>query len=602
MPHSSSLFDDQIHQIISTSDYRTFLDIGAGAGKYGRMVRDLKPDTTIDAIEAHGPYCDQFKLTTIYNRLYNQDVTDLYDVFLDKPYDCVIIGDCIEHLRKSQGVDLLNFWYYRAKTIIVIYPTDFVQYSSEGIKSENHVSVWRDADFTPFKHELFKHDQMNLVIIQGLTSNVPVTADPDATIPVIITNFNRLHSLRKMVECISTFTHARIIILDNCSTYPPLLQWYADCPYHVIRLKENMGRLAPWVSGAVYELREPYYVVTDSDLDLTGVPTDVLQHLQNSVISHDKLRAGLSLRIDDLPDTEIGRWAKDWEAQFWTKPLDKGFYEAAIDTTFAIYARSKHDEHFGKEEWTVHNSIRTAAPYQCRHLQWYLTPETMTEEETYYLDHSNATDPMYRKVLRPQKLIKAPITFTIITATTGARASLIQTCKSVRDQSYHYWEHLIAVDAPIDNFAPTAVTDARCALLFVPGGPHKDYGHAARNFACGKARGDYIIYIDDDDYLQPEALDVLNAQIQGEVFGVFPIDFCGERNFLKLPPKQGQTAVCQFYHRRMVGEKAIIFPDINAYDTDSVFAEQLATEYGYCVITAPRGLAVVEKLNQGANT
>ena len=59
----------------------------------------------------------------------------------------VIIGDCIEHMPKSVGLDLLNFLTYRAQYIIVLAPEFLVQGSVDGMKSESHISVWSEYDF-----------------------------------------------------------------------------------------------------------------------------------------------------------------------------------------------------------------------------------------------------------------------------------------------------------------------------------------------------------------------------------------------------------------------------------------------------------------------
>ena len=50
-------------------------------------------------------------------------------------------------------------------------------------------------------------------------------------IPVIINNFNRLEYLKKLIESLEIRGYRNIYIIDNLSTYPPLLQYYNTCKY-----------------------------------------------------------------------------------------------------------------------------------------------------------------------------------------------------------------------------------------------------------------------------------------------------------------------------------------------------------------------------------
>ena len=52
--------------------------------------------------------------------------------------------------------------------------------------------------------------------------------------------YNRLTYPKNMSEFLSDHG-IEVILIDNNSTYPPLLEWYDKCPYKVHRLKENMG-------------------------------------------------------------------------------------------------------------------------------------------------------------------------------------------------------------------------------------------------------------------------------------------------------------------------------------------------------------------------
>ena len=89
-------------------------------------------------------------------------------------------------------------------------------------------------------------------------------------IPVIINNRNLLTWPKAMVRDLSKWEGiGDIYIVDNGSTYEPLLEWYATKPCEVVSLEVNAGHQAPWLCGLVQKLGEPYYAVTDPDLDLT---------------------------------------------------------------------------------------------------------------------------------------------------------------------------------------------------------------------------------------------------------------------------------------------------------------------------------------------
>src|SRR5437870_5018807 len=86
---------------------------------------------------------------------------------LDRTFDAVMIGDCIEHMRKSVGVDLLNFLVYRSKIIIVKFPLQMIQTSWQDHKSEAHISIWSEHDFRGMDYLFSERNFICLALVRG---------------------------------------------------------------------------------------------------------------------------------------------------------------------------------------------------------------------------------------------------------------------------------------------------------------------------------------------------------------------------------------------------------------------------------------------------
>lgn len=212
-------------------------------------------------------------------------------------------------------------------------------------------------------------------------------------IPVIINNRNFLTWPKAMVERIKEYDGVgEIIIVDNDSTYPPLLEWYATNPCRIERLDTNVGMGAPWVSGVVKELNGAPYVLTDPDLALEETPDDTLLYLLDKLntLQLDKVGLGLDWQIVEKKSPYYER-LNLYEKSRWNKsPVKDGVYtEVQIDTTFALY---NVDHYFI-------GGGSTTFPYVARHYPWEFSIEEArnSEEFMYYMD--NATSASSYKTL-----------------------------------------------------------------------------------------------------------------------------------------------------------------------------------------------------------
>lgn len=209
-------------------------------------------------------------------------------------------------------------------------------------------------------------------------------------IPCYINCYNRLTTTRKLAEQIAALDNAVPVIVDNASTWEPLIAWLNDCPFDVIRLTENIGHHAPWKCGATARPNNGFYCVTDCDLDLEGVPADLMEVLQKPLTSwsNPPVKSGVALRIDDLP-----RWQTqviEWESRFWKSRVDGFRYWAPIDTTLAMY-RANTPVRIATKVAGI-RAVRTAGQYTARHVPWYLDPTNLDEENANYFATANSSN------------------------------------------------------------------------------------------------------------------------------------------------------------------------------------------------------------------
>ena len=203
-------------------------------------------------------------------------------------------------------------------------------------------------------------------------------------IPIIINNFNRLTTLRLLTETLTACGYTNIYILDNASTYPPLLEYYKTCPFTVFHLNQNLGFKALWKSPLKKRFCNDYYIYTDSDVIPSDYcPKDFIDYFFKELKKHPFARKiGFSLRIDNIPDSYIHKEEViNLEKQYYLKPAEGGLYRAPIDTTFALYR-----PRVGLSRSRSVEAYRTAYPYQAEHLPWYNDSSNLSEEEQYYIN------------------------------------------------------------------------------------------------------------------------------------------------------------------------------------------------------------------------
>ena len=166
MPFSDTAFDREIEVYFRLARHDSVVDIGAGEGKFGKMLRRIEANTKLIGVEHDSDYVEQYDLRDIYNEVWVFDAAELMND-PDRNFDAVIIGDCIEHMRKSIGLDLLNFLVYRSKIIIVKFPLQMLQNAWQGHKSEAHVSVWSEHDFRGMDCLFAERNFICLAMIRG---------------------------------------------------------------------------------------------------------------------------------------------------------------------------------------------------------------------------------------------------------------------------------------------------------------------------------------------------------------------------------------------------------------------------------------------------
>lgn len=156
MPYSSDRGKTWIAPWLAELAPTSVLDIGAGAGAYGRICRRACPAAHLTAVEIWEPYVARFGLRGLYDEVL---VADARTLALSAA-DVVILGDVLEHMSGAEAVELWS----RARAVarrgvlaslpVVPYP----QGPAEGNPFEAHVEEWSDARVLAVLPGVVAHD------------------------------------------------------------------------------------------------------------------------------------------------------------------------------------------------------------------------------------------------------------------------------------------------------------------------------------------------------------------------------------------------------------------------------------------------------------
>lgn len=209
-------------------------------------------------------------------------------------------------------------------------------------------------------------------------------------IPIVIISFNQLFYLKQLVNFLLKNEYTKIVIVDNNSTYKPLLDYFETIKNQTIihRLEENIGHLSFWKRSDIFKIySKGYYVVTDADIvPVNECPNDFLEIFRKLLDqAYDRTKVGFSLKLDDILETNPNKEKiMLWESQYWQSKVKSDVFKAEIDTTFALYRPNYRCQlkHFTKG-W------RTDYPMQASHGGWYIDINNLTEEQQFYMKTAN---------------------------------------------------------------------------------------------------------------------------------------------------------------------------------------------------------------------
>ena len=205
-------------------------------------------------------------------------------------------------------------------------------------------------------------------------------------IPIFINNRDRVGCLSKLIDWLLESGYRRIYILDQDSTYPPLLEFYEifrkDPRVHVLRMK-NFGFQCIWQSGILEDLDvQTPYVYTDSDI-LPICGKNIVQELLKTLARHPfAKKVGAKLIFEDIT-CQNADFYREIQSNYYqeSRRISPNEFFMPNDTTFSVYRNLRHYS-------CIYSIVRT--DLEIRHLPWYYDFNNLPEDEKYYVEHSNS--------------------------------------------------------------------------------------------------------------------------------------------------------------------------------------------------------------------
>ena len=211
-------------------------------------------------------------------------------------------------------------------------------------------------------------------------------------IPIVVLNKDRLHPLQLLIESLHSRGYDNITIIDNQSTYEPLLKWYEESGVHVFHntIPETLYDTGTFYRLAVQLNHSPFndivkghYVFTDSDVvPDVSVPENFIDDMIEVLTEFNVHKVGFGLKLSDLPPGPRTDQVIAMERSFWDTKIPHSKYElfnAPIDTTFAVYGP-------GNPPLWAHG-IRMGGDYIAQHMPWYYDIDKLPDDELYYIQN-----------------------------------------------------------------------------------------------------------------------------------------------------------------------------------------------------------------------
>lgn len=217
-------------------------------------------------------------------------------------------------------------------------------------------------------------------------------------IPIIIPVFNTVSYLKSMLSQLEDRGWTNVIVFDNNSTYPPMLDYLNELTqnHNVVFSEENLGPRIFTENKDICSRMPKHFIVTDPDLLFNkDMPATAIDKMKRIVDMYEVSKVGLAIDINTPEERNRffnANQVDNWERGYWRRKIERypekdDLYAAPIDTTFSLYNRDKflsEIDHVPGRMTCNTSAIRIAGRFTCRHMGWWAEQPLTAEEYEFY--------------------------------------------------------------------------------------------------------------------------------------------------------------------------------------------------------------------------
>ena len=211
--------------------------------------------------------------------------------------------------------------------------------------------------------------------------------------PVVINSFNQLTYLKNIVSKLVDAGFRNIYVLDQASSYPPLLSYLSDLAKSgdvlLWALPENKGPRFFFESHAFEVFGRAPFIYSDPDISWDRLAPNFLTRLFELGHKYRSFKVGPALALPAASEIKQGltiprkqnKTVLEWETQFWQKEVEPDVYASPLDTTFHLFI----PQYYARGA-SILTGMRVAGEgFSVVHVPWYKTDPMTDEEYEHYL-------------------------------------------------------------------------------------------------------------------------------------------------------------------------------------------------------------------------